>query len=420
MPSSVWSKISVEIKVSIKQEQPKVLWRKVLDTGGGEMAYSVISAMEEDVEHVYIFGVNASLLGKQFWILKIFDNGTIEYNITYPEKPQTEIFPYKILVGPDGYVYAVGQIGYTNVTVLKIAPNGTYDVIFNQQLSPNLVGLGPKYGGAYITEDGIYIVCTAAALINESTLNDILIMKLSLNGTVLWKQAIGTMESDYGFSIYVDSKGIIYIGGVHGSNSSVYIFDPSVNESYYGLWETNVTNYAYVMDVDEHGYEYLLGEVAGRPLFLKFYRDIFQISVQLSNTSSGRIYDAYLHGFHIYATGYIEGMTTEEKDIILYRVSKLGEVLWNTTFAGNSTDIGYGICIGAREDSIYIVGLTKSFGDSNGDMIILKYNIPTATPVKERIKGGGGYILGIISIIIIFCVAPIIIAIVTYRHSKKL
>ncbi|MFX1487572.1 MAG: hypothetical protein ACFFBI_00370 [Promethearchaeota archaeon] len=76
---------------------------------------------------------------------------------------------------------------------------------------------------------------------------------------------------------------------------------------------------------------------------------------------------------NIYITGYKYNTSKETSNIILVKYSSSGSLEWNKTWGGIDNDIGNALCLDSR-NNIYITGVTRSLGDNNGDLALIKYN----------------------------------------------
>jgi len=78
---------------------------------------------------------------------------------------------------------------------------------------------------------------------------------------------------------------------------------------------------------------------------------------------------------NVYIAGYqdFSGSNTN-RDFAIAKYNPIGEQQWVRYWGGNNDDIPYDIIIDSF-DNIFIVGLTESFGDINGDAVIVKFNI---------------------------------------------
>jgi len=98
------------------------------------------------------------------------------------------------------------------------------------------------------------------------------------------------------------------------------------------------------------------------------------------NTTLGTIYEDRAIGVAIdsnddvYVSGFqdISGSNTN-RDMVLVKYNPSGEQQWVRYWGGVNDDIPLDILIDSS-DNIYIAGLTHSFGDADGDAVVIKYN----------------------------------------------
>ncbi|MBO8183840.1 MAG: T9SS type A sorting domain-containing protein [Archaeoglobus sp.] len=79
-------------------------------------------------------------------------------------------------------------------------------------------------------------------------------------------------------------------------------------------------------------------------------------------------------------------------DVYLIKTSSVGDTLWTRTYGGNDSDVG--TCVQQTTDGGYIVtGFTQSYGDSSGDVYLLKIDSKGDT-LWTRTFGGDRYDIG--------------------------
>ena len=79
-------------------------------------------------------------------------------------------------------------------------------------------------------------------------------------------------------------------------------------------------------------------------------------------------------------------------DVYLIKTSSVGDTLWTRTYGGNGSDVG--TCVQQTTDGGYIVtGFTQSYGDSSGDVYLLKIDSKGDT-LWTRTFGGDRYDIG--------------------------
>ncbi len=412
-----------------QEEAAKILWYKYISVaeGASERGIKAITTLEDGEEKVYVIG-EVTDGARQWLILKLNEDGDIEFNITYPENGSSYARPYDILVGSDGYIYGVGQIDKKNISVIRIYPNGTYEVIFNSKIYFNGKEIGTIsqlpdiYGGATIIGDSIYIATSASSLLHGGFDVDILLIKIKLNGSIEWVKAVGTEHTDYGLSIFVDSKDNIYVLGARkdtGYNTTFYVISPEGDIDTYSS-ALNITNIGYDIYVDSDGYIYIGGGISSdgknRAILMKYYGGTLLINTTVGdNRTESLIYSISKYGHHIYAVGYIKGRKTEMEDLALFRFTLTGQLQWNVTLPANATDIGYGLCV-SEMGNIYVVGKTESFGAKGGDLIIIKYEIPTFV---TTVKGAGPLYIAATGTLVLISLIPIIITVILIKRKGE-
>jgi len=92
---------------------------------------------------------------------------------------------------------------------------------------------------------------------------------------------------------------------------------------------------------------------------------------------------------NVYLVGYTDPTGSGISDIIISKYDINGQEEWVKTWGGNNDDKAYDIFIDSS-DNIFIVGYTKSLGDSNGDLIIIKYDI-MGNEIWNKTCGGTQY-----------------------------
>lgn len=76
---------------------------------------------------------------------------------------------------------------------------------------------------------------------------------------------------------------------------------------------------------------------------------------------------------NIYITGKQYNSSEDSFDIFLVKYNRSKDLMWNLTWGGNNDDLGYAIKVDAS-NNVYITGETKSCGDNNGDLVLIKFN----------------------------------------------
>ena len=89
---------------------------------------------------------------------------------------------------------------------------------------------------------------------------------------------------------------------------------------------------------------------------------------------------------NIYLIGVTRSFGEGENDMCIIKFNSLGEQMWNKTWGGYETDYAYDAVIDSL-DNIYIAGYTYSFGAGGNDICLVKYDY-SGTQLWNRTCGG--------------------------------
>ena len=90
---------------------------------------------------------------------------------------------------------------------------------------------------------------------------------------------------------------------------------------------------------------------------------------------------------NIYITGYTESYGAGGSDIWLLKINSTGGVEWNHTWGGIYDDVGWSLALDSLNNA-YVTGYTKSFGEGDSDMCLVKFN---SSGVVWNYTCGGSY-----------------------------
>jgi len=76
---------------------------------------------------------------------------------------------------------------------------------------------------------------------------------------------------------------------------------------------------------------------------------------------------------NIYIAGYTESFGAGGSDIWLLKINSTGGVEWNHTWGGIYDDFGWRLALDSMNNA-YVTGCTKSFGEGDSDMCLVKFN----------------------------------------------
>src|SRR6266850_3383422 len=90
-----------------------------------------------------------------------------------------------------------------------------------------------------------------------------------------------------------------------------------------------------------------------------------------------------------YVTGRTESFGQGNGDVLLLNYDARGNLVWARTWGGSGDEAGYGVAVD-QAGGIYVAGRTSSFGSGWFDALLLKFD-SSGTLLWARTWGGGSY-----------------------------
>ena len=90
----------------------------------------------------------------------------------------------------------------------------------------------------------------------------------------------------------------------------------------------------------------------------------------------------------LYVTGYIDSDSAGGYEVLVAKYSATGALDWKKTLAGNGSDVGHGIAVGA-DGGVYVSGYTRSAGAVVDEVLVAKYNADGALDWKKTLGENG-------------------------------
>ena len=312
-----------------------------------------------------------------------------------------------VAVASDG-IYVAGDTdsfgaGDSDALLIK------YDSSGNQLWNTTWGETGYERGfGLAVAGDGIYI--TGGTDSYGAGDFDALLLKYDSDGNQLWNTTWGGTGDESGFGLAVAGDGVYVTGHtqtyeVGASNPFLvkYYSEPTaeiyeLNITVEGSGTTNLASGTYTYEggtnvtvesfPDEtwlFNHWMLDGIEAGPGMSFNLTMDsnhtltaVFILGqTQLWNTTWGGTgydlgYGVAVASDGIYIAGFTRSFGAGGEDIILVKYDSDGHQLWNTTWGGASTDMGYGVAVAS--DGIYVTGHTRSYGAGGADALLIKYD----------------------------------------------
>jgi len=232
---------------------------------------------------------------------------------------------------------------------------------------------------------------------------DIILLKYSASGNIVWQKTWGGSDYDWGYGVAVDGTGNIYVTGMTDSfgagSSDLILLKCSADGSllWQKTWGGSEWEEGNGVAVDGSGNIYVTGTTnnfgAGSYdlILLKYNADgslLWQKTWGGSDWDFG--YGVAVDGSgNIYVTGRTENFGAGNDDLVLLKYSADGSLLWQKTWGGSNTDWSWGVAVDGS-GNIYVTGRTKSFGAGSSDLILLKYSADGSLLSQKTWGGSDG------------------------------
>lgn len=166
---------------------------------------------------------------------------------------------------------------------------------------------------------------------------DIVVLKYSLTGNLLWQKTWGSDDWDSCDAITADSSGNIYVTGSSYSFRTdnrdtvllVLKYDTTGNLLWQKTWGGDNVDFGFGISADENE--------------------------------------------NVYVTGWTESFGAGGRDVIILKYNSLGDLLWQKIWGGDDWDCGEAITVDAS-GNIYVTGYSSSFTGGSSDIVLLKYS----------------------------------------------
>jgi len=158
----------------------------------------------------------------------------------------TGLFSNSTDFNPDAGVTTLTAIGESDIFVMQL--NGIGDFQWAHSIGSNLIDNPTSLNTA--PSGAIYLTGVRAQPTNIEPYEDILIIKFSDLGDLLWSKSIGGSYSDQAISSTIDENENLYISG--NTSSFDLDFDPGINEAYQVI-DPTVVSIGYILKLNSDG-----------------------------------------------------------------------------------------------------------------------------------------------------------------------
>jgi len=361
-------------------KQPTLEWEKTL---GGKREDGTLSIIKSrDNRYIVVGATKSRGMGSyDGWIIKIDERGNKIWEKTFGKKDVdwinsiTEAVDY-------GYIL----VGHTTLNknsdgwIIKINESGKK--IWEK-----------RYGGKYLdkfndivkTRDGNYI---AVGLKQSKDKGDGWIVKLDKRGNKIWEKTYGSRNFDVLKSVTATNDGFIAVGFIQKDNNGkdrdtdVWIlkFDKKGNKIWEKVWGGKNIDYANKI-IKTNDNNYLIIITTALKSGNKIYSHIQAVKIDVygnklwENSFGGTYSDIGYSAIQSDDNFVIVGMTSSKGkgnyDGWIIKIDKYGKKIWDKTFGGEKNDGAKGI-IQTDDRGYIVVGSTESKGNGKWDGWIFK------------------------------------------------
>ena len=319
---------------------------------GGLRKNAVLSA-------VFLAGLGQAEGGSNPYFLKAFGGPHLDFGRSIIETSNGDF----VLTG---YTDSYGA-GFSDIFVSKLSSNGT--LFWTKTLG------GPHFDfGSSIIEtiDG-NLVLTGSTFSYGTGFSDIFVSKLSSNGSLLWAKTLGGDNHDHSQSVIEVAGGDLVIAGYTNSyglgGNDILICKLSSNGSL--LWTKtlggtdNDQGYSIVGSMD--GNMFLIGNTASYgPIKILVSKLSSNGSLLWAKTLVGSYIDfgqtiTKTSDGNLVLTGQTPNCNAENHDILVGKLSSEGRLLWAKSLRGPGSSRGYSI-IEATDGNLVLTGQTPRYG----------------------------------------------------------
>jgi len=317
-----------------------ILWAKTYGSPLHDIGYSVQETMDNGL---IVAGASfSSFLGSESALLiKMEANGdtvwTKRYNGAFMDVLELDGGEFVAV----GFTYPDGP-GNSDIYLIKTDMFG--DTLWTKTIGGNY----NDYGKAIKqTGDDGFIIC-GTTYSGGTGFSDLYLVKVNNLGDTLWTRTFGDEYSDFGNDVIVSQDNNFVAVGTTNS------YEPD---------EVNI----YIIKIDVYGNMIWSSIVGGGSL---------NIGNSICEMNDGNLL--------INGTTKLYGM--EYSDGCLIELNNIGDTIWTQIYGGYDPDEGTDLLVSA-DGSVYLVGLTESFGTGDPDVYLLKL-FSTETGLYENQTDG--------------------------------
>jgi hypothetical protein len=368
--------IAVFSSLGLTQEGVTVTWEKTFGGGGWDMAVS----MEKTSDQCYILAGETRSYGSEgdIYVLKIDEMGNLIWEKNFGG---TDYDYAESIIETSDRGYAI--VGMTNsfgaieedIYLLKLDVDG--NLIWEKRFG------GKGYDEAFSikeTSDGGYIICGGTNPSPEEDF-DIYLLRLNRDGEMIWEKTIGGDDEEMGRVVLLTSDGGFLVLAYKGSEEDRDIYLLKLNKDGNILWEK-------ILDIDISVFPISMNKISDGGYIFSGYTgiaDAYSAYVAKLDEEGNLIWDKTLGGSGwdvaigvkettdrcYIVVGRTNAPESEGTDVWILKLDVDGNLIKEKTYGGGQDDVGASVC--ETSDGEYIIaGQTTSFGAGESDVYVLK------------------------------------------------
>lgn len=327
--------------------QDTVAWQKTWGLAGLDEGLGVAV---DGLNNIYVTGIS----GSDVLLLKYDPSGNLLWQRTWGGGGGTE-FGAGIALDSSGNIYVAGGTdsltGSGNVFLLKFNPAG--GLVWQKTWGGGSADYGT--GIAVDASGNIYVTGTTVSI--GAGLADLILLKFSSVGNLLWQRVWGGTAGDFGTGVALDPLGNIYVTGRTGSSGAggtdalLLKFDPGGTLLWQKVWGGSNGDEGDGVAVDSSGNIYITGRTLSltsatyMTFLLKFYPGGSLTWQKVWDGSSEGLGVTTDRGGNVYVTGSVGRLSSSANDAFILEFDPLGGLVWQKVWGGSASDIGTGIAL---------------------------------------------------------------------------
>ena len=279
-------------------------------------------------------------------LIKINEEGSLEWQKSYGREGNDASYYCSVVeTSNDGYILATdtGNIDSSiDILVLKLSSDGS---ILWQKTYGREATLNYSHGSIQQTRDGGYILA-GTSLPQGTWISDVIVLKFDPAGNILWDKILKAWSPQWGDSVQqTPDGGYIVAGGSHGYP-----------------WFASDKVYPLILKLDSYG----------NIEWQKLYEGYGRLNNHRANVIANQDDGYVVADFVQYSQSYVPWGWEFHGDLWIFKLDPAGNILWQNLYGGSdSWEESYSLCE-TRDGGYAVGGYTNSYGSALYNGWILK------------------------------------------------